>query len=108
MDDFNKHLDYFQGQGYGEIDTARSYVDGEQEAFTRQAGWKDRGLTLATKWYPYNPGDHKAENLKNALNKSLAELGTDCVDIFYLHAADRSVPVSTPFCPHPSPRGTLY
>ena len=26
------------------------------------------------------------------LEKSLAELKTDCVDIFYLHAADRSIP----------------
>lgn len=30
------------------------------------------------------------------LNKSLSELGTDCVDIFYLHAADRSLPFQEP------------
>lgn len=30
------------------------------------------------------------------LNKSLAELGTDCVDIFYLHAADRTLPFTEP------------
>jgi aflatoxin B1 aldehyde reductase len=35
---------------------------------------------------------HKAESLLASLDKSLAELGTDCVDIFYLHAPDRSVP----------------
>jgi aflatoxin B1 aldehyde reductase len=47
---------------------------------------------LATKHYPYEPGQHKPEKLRYALEKSLAELKTDCVDIYYLHAADRSVP----------------
>lgn len=35
---------------------------------------------------------HEPEKLKASLNKSLSELGTKCVDIFYLHAPDRSVP----------------
>jgi aflatoxin B1 aldehyde reductase len=38
------------------------------------------------------PGTHKPEVLTQQVNKSLEELGTDVVDIFYLHAADRSVP----------------
>ncbi|MCJ1349862.1 Aflatoxin B1 aldehyde reductase member 2 [Peltigera leucophlebia] len=78
-------------RGYNEIDTARSYVGGKQEAFTAEA-WKERGLTLATKVYPLQPGDFKPEVVKERLNISLKELKTDCVDIFYLHAADRSVP----------------
>lgn len=49
-------------------------------------------MTLATKVYPHEPGIHKAERLTENLEKSLAELQTDTVDIFYLHAADRSVP----------------
>lgn len=49
-------------------------------------------MTLATKWYPQQPGQHKPEVVKEELNISLKELKTDCVDIFYLHAADRSVP----------------
>ncbi|QSS54615.1 aldo/keto reductase [Histoplasma capsulatum var. duboisii H88] len=92
LDDYKKCLDYFQQQGYNEIDTARTYVDGKQEAFTAQAGWKERGLTIATKWYPKEPGHHHASVVKEKLNQSLKELQTDCVDIFYLHAADRSVP----------------
>ena len=52
LDDYNKCLDYFQSQGYNEIDTARVYVGGKQEAWSREAHWKERGLTLATKWYP--------------------------------------------------------
>lgn len=35
---------------------------------------------------------HSHDRLKASFNKSLRELGTDCVDIFYLHAPDRSVP----------------
>jgi len=92
FDDFTKCLDYFQAQGYNEIDTARIYVGGAQEAWTKQANWKDRGLTLATKIYPVEPGTHKPEKLKEIANKSLSELGTDCVDIYYLHAPDHSVP----------------
>lgn len=92
LDDFNQHLDYLQSQGYNEIDTARIYIEGEQESFTRQARWKERGLKLATKAYPTQPGKHKPENLRSDLETSLKELGTDQVDIFYLHAPDRSVP----------------
>jgi aflatoxin B1 aldehyde reductase len=68
------------------------YVGGKQEAWTRDAKWKDRGLTLATKVYPYEAGVHSATRLKEHANTSLKELGTDSVDIFYLHAPDRSVP----------------
>ncbi|KAB8211328.1 NADP-dependent oxidoreductase domain-containing protein [Aspergillus parasiticus] len=92
LEEFNKCLDYFQQQGFNEIDTARIYVGGAQEAFTAQAKWKERGLTLATKWYPHNPGEHKPSVLREKLELSLKELGTNQVDIFYLHAPDRSVP----------------
>lgn len=92
LDEYNKVLDHFQARGYNEIDTARIYIGGKQEAFTAQARWKERGLTLATKLYPLQPGQHKPEVIKEQLNISLKELKTDRVDIFYLHAADRSVP----------------
>ena len=89
-------LDYFQSQGYNEIDTARNYIGGAQEAFTREAKFYDRGLTCATKCYPNQPGNHTGDKLEESLEKSLKELGTDCVDIFYLHAADRSLPFTEP------------
>ncbi|KAF2132363.1 aflatoxin B1 aldehyde reductase member 2 [Dothidotthia symphoricarpi CBS 119687] len=92
FDEFTKHLDYFQSQGYDEIDTARMYVGGKQEAWTRDAKWQDRGLTLATKVFPYKAGVHKPDQLKEHFNTSLKELGAQTVDIFYLHAPDRSVP----------------
>jgi len=92
LSDYNACLDTLQGSGYNEVDTARAYIGGAQEAFTRDAGWQRRGLTLATKCYPFKPGMHAPAQLRQSLEKSLAELGADCVDIFYLHAADRSVP----------------
>ena len=92
LEDYNKCLDFLQGQGYNEVDTARAYIAGDQEAFSKEAKWQERGLTLATKCYPTAPGKHAKEPLKASLNKSLRELGTDCVDIFYLHAPDRGTP----------------
>lgn len=47
---------------------------------------------LATKCYPKDPGQHAPDRITESVEKSLSELGTKCVDIFYLHAADRSVP----------------
>ncbi|KAH9907058.1 NADP-dependent oxidoreductase domain-containing protein [Xylariomycetidae sp. FL2044] len=91
--EFNKCLDYFQSRGYNEVDTAPVYVGGNQEAFTREAKWKDRGLTLATKVkYPKDEGAHKADKVVASVESSLKELGTDCIDILYIHAADRSTP----------------
>ncbi|SMR45464.1 unnamed protein product [Zymoseptoria tritici ST99CH_3D1] len=96
LDEYKKVLDTLQQNGYNEIDTARVYVGGQQEAFSREAGWKDRGLSVATKWYPFQAGAHQGDKLEEQLNKSLEELGTNCVDIFYLHAADRSLPFQEP------------
>jgi aflatoxin B1 aldehyde reductase len=80
--EYGKVLDALQARGYNEVDTARVYVNGLQEAFTREAGWKDRGLTLATKIaYPDNPGDNTKEKVVESCHKSLAELGADCVDV---------------------------
>lgn len=90
--EYAKVLDYFQSKGYNEVDTARTYIGGKQESFTRDAKYQDRGLTIATKHYPQQPGQHSPEKIREACETSLKELGTGCVDIYYLHAADRSVP----------------
>ncbi len=77
LDEYNECLDYLQSQGYNEVDTARVYIGGKQEAFTREARWKERGLTLATKVYPHQPGTHSPEVLRENLETSLRELGTN-------------------------------
>ncbi|KAK5102625.1 hypothetical protein LTS08_003425 [Lithohypha guttulata] len=92
LTEYNRCLDYYQSCGYSEVDTARTYVDGLQESFTRAANWKERQLLLATKCYPTEPGIHSKSSIKQILTTSLQELGTNQVEIFYLHAPDRSVP----------------
>ncbi|KAI1081519.1 aflatoxin B1 aldehyde reductase member 2 [Whalleya microplaca] len=93
LDEFNRVLDAFQARGYNEVDTARVYIDGAQEGWTAKTRWRERGLTLATKVrYPAQAGGNQAEKVAESLDSSLKELGTDCVDILYLHAADRATP----------------
>ncbi|KAI0101724.1 aflatoxin B1 aldehyde reductase member 2 [Nemania sp. FL0031] len=92
LNEYKRCLDRFQERGYNEVDTARVYTARKQEAFTREAGWKDRGLTLATKFQYPSDGDHAPEKIVQSLETSLTELGTDCVDICYIHAADRATP----------------
>ncbi|AEO63674.1 uncharacterized protein THITE_2109213 [Thermothielavioides terrestris NRRL 8126] len=95
---FTQVLDRFQARGYGEVDTARTYVGGRQEGCTRAAGWRERGLRLATKVrYPAAGGENTAEGVRESVAASLRELGLDGVeggkvDILYLHAADRATP----------------
>jgi aflatoxin B1 aldehyde reductase len=97
VEELQKHLDTFQKLGYSEIDTARIYMNGEQEKFTAQAGWKEKGLQVTTKSYPLAPKAHTATNLRKDLETSLSSLDTEQVEIFYLHAADRSVPFTETF-----------
>lgn len=42
--------------------------------------------------YPFKPGDHSPENLRNTFLTSLKYLKRDKVRVLYLHAPDRSVP----------------
>jgi aflatoxin B1 aldehyde reductase len=96
VSEYGKTLDLLQSRGYSEVDTARVYVACKQEAFTREAGWKDRGLTLATKvHYPSTPGQYAYDKVIESVETSLKELGTDCLDLVYLHAAVRR-PQSSP------------
>ncbi|KAK9462837.1 NADP-dependent oxidoreductase domain-containing protein [Lipomyces oligophaga] len=86
-------LQMFKDRGYCELDTARVYMDGEQEAFTAKAGYKDYGFTIATKCYPALQGEHSPERLTEFLNTSLKELNTNSVEVYYLHAPDRKTPI---------------
>ena len=81
VEDLEEALNIFQKNGYDEVDTARLYVGGKQEGYTREAGWKKRGLTLATKVYPVTPGIHKPATITEYFETSLKELGSDSVDV---------------------------
>lgn len=81
LDDLKTALDEFRRRGYTELDTARAYGGGAQEGYTRQAGWREKGFTIATKFWPVPAGNHRPETLVQLFETSLKELGTDCVDV---------------------------
>ncbi|HEU4626346.1 MAG TPA: aldo/keto reductase [Steroidobacteraceae bacterium] len=85
--------------GINHLDTAASYQVGENEKFV---GATIRGrrneVFLATKFgIEWRNGtlviDNKPESIVASCEASLARLGTDHIDLFYLHRIDRTVPI---------------
>ncbi|MET8416790.1 aldo/keto reductase [Streptomyces sp. NPDC005098] len=82
------------------VDTANGYAGGESERILAELlpGRRDR-VVLATKAGIPHPdqGEHaplSAEGLRAALDGSLKRLGTDHIDLFYLHQPDRRTPLT--------------
>jgi aryl-alcohol dehydrogenase-like predicted oxidoreductase len=89
-------LDAALDAGITHIDTANGYAGGESERMLARL-LRDRRdqVTLATKAGIPHPdaGDHSplsAAGLRASVEGSLKRLGTDRVDLFYLHQPDRS------------------
>jgi aryl-alcohol dehydrogenase-like predicted oxidoreductase len=85
--------------GVTSIDTANGYAAGRSEEMLGEIlrGRRDQVL-LATKAgiYPGDADGHpllSRRGLRSSLEASLRRLGTDHVDLFYLHQPDRSVPL---------------
>ena len=45
-----------------------------------------------TKIFPLHPGDFKSSKVKEAIKKSLVDLGSHKIRVFYLHNPDRATP----------------
>ncbi len=82
------------------IDTANTYTDGHAETLVGRfaAGRRDR-LVIASKYtlnpFPGDPnggGNHR-KNLLQSVEASLRRLGTDYLDLLYLHIWDETTPV---------------
>ncbi|MCQ8187700.1 aldo/keto reductase [Streptomyces rugosispiralis] len=93
-------LDAALDAGITGVDTANGYAGGESERILAELlpGRRDR-VVLATKAGIPHPdqGEHaplSPEGLRAALDGSLERLGTDHVDLFYLHQPDRGTPLS--------------
>ncbi|MPY64720.1 aldo/keto reductase [Streptomyces spongiae] len=93
-------LDAALDAGITGVDTANGYAGGESERILSELlpGRRDR-MVLATKAGIPHPdqGDHaplSPEGLRAALDGSLGRLGTDHVDLFYLHQPDRATPAA--------------
>lgn len=85
--------------GINHLDTAASYQVGENEKFVGAAIRGRRNeVFLATKYgIEWKSGtlviDNKPESIVASCEASLARLGTDRIDLFYLHRIDRNVPI---------------
>lgn len=93
-------LDAALDAGVTGVDTANGYAGGESERILGPllATRRDR-IVLATKAGIPHPdqGEHaplSAAGLRAALDGSLKRLGTDHVDLFYLHQPDRRTPLA--------------
>ncbi|KAF3018996.1 hypothetical protein E8E14_012843 [Neopestalotiopsis sp. 37M] len=102
LDEASAVLDVFQKYGHKEIDTARVYGGGSSEEYLGRLDWQSRNLVMGTKFYA-NPTlraqgvSHSPDNLRKFLKESLNALKTDQLDLWYLHAPDRSVPFEDTF-----------
>ncbi|MFC9132397.1 aldo/keto reductase [Streptomyces sp. NPDC057099] len=93
-------LDAALDAGITGVDTANGYAGGESERLLGELlpGRRER-IVLATKAGIPHPdqGDHaplSPAGLRAALEGSLKRLGTDRVDLFYLHQPDRATPLA--------------
>jgi len=100
--DAQKIFDQYVDAGGNFIDTADAYTNGTSETwlgdFVKARGLRDE-LVLATK-FTFNIGERNPniggngrKNILRAIEGSLRRLGTDYVDLLYLHAWDQVTPV---------------
>ena len=86
------------GMGLNLFDTADVYGNGHNEELVGRAVQKARQeLVLATKFgfLPNESGlNGRPEYIKKACEASLLRLGTDYIDLYYLHRIDPQVPLS--------------
>lgn len=99
-DEARRLFDLYVEQGGNFIDTANTYTDGSSERllgeFTREGR---ESLVLATKYTtlrrpgdPNSGGSHR-KSLFASVEASLRQLGTDYIDLLYLHVWDFTTPV---------------
>src|SRR5689334_17631796 len=76
------------------FDTANAYADGESERVLGRllAGRRERAF-VATKVGWWRKEGLRPERVRASLDESLARLGTDHVDVYYLHAPDHDTPI---------------
>lgn len=86
--------------GVNHFDTAASYQLGENERFVGEIlrPYRDRVLLASKCGLVRGPGgaamaDNRPETIRRSLDESLARLGFDSIDLFYLHRIDPGVPI---------------
>ncbi|THU90262.1 Aldo/keto reductase [Dendrothele bispora CBS 962.96] len=102
--EIERMIDVFRAHGHTEIDNAHFYCEGTSEKVIGQIDWRAKGLKLSTKLHNYHPSapgvpqldipelTHNYEDMKKHILMSLKALNTDCLELWYLHAPDRTIP----------------
>jgi aryl-alcohol dehydrogenase-like predicted oxidoreductase len=99
-DESRKIFDRFVEAGGNFVDTANNYTDGTSERFVGEFVGPDRErFVVATKYSlslrkddPNAGGNHR-KNMRQAVEASLRRLGTEFVDLLWLHMWDYTTPV---------------
>ena len=88
-------LDRFIATGNMEIDTAYAYCDGKTEQLLGELlpAEKRKELYLASKVNPWNDHGLQPAQVKKQLAEILERLGTEHIDLLYLHSPDLDTPV---------------
>jgi aryl-alcohol dehydrogenase-like predicted oxidoreductase len=99
-DECRRMLDRYAEAGGNFIDTAGNYTDGSSERIVGElvAGDRDRWViatkyTLTSRRDDPNAGGNHRKNLVRSLEASLRRLGTDRVDLLWLHMWDQTTPI---------------
>lgn len=92
--------DAYAEAGGNFIDTSVNYTDGTSEAFVGEFLAEDRDhfvvatkYSLSTRRADPNFGGNHRKNLVLSLEKSLKRLGTDYIDLYWLHMWDDTTPI---------------
>ncbi len=97
-----KVFDAFVSAGGNFLDTANLYTEGSSEKFVGEFIKQDRDYyVLATKYTLKNPGNpnninasgNNRKSMMNSVEDSLKRLGTDYIDLLWVHAWDSLTPI---------------
>jgi len=85
----------FAGAGQAEFDTAHTYCDGRtEEMLGRILTAEDRSsIYIASKVNPWNDGGLQAAEVQRQFAETLQRLGSDSIDLLYLHSPDLDTPI---------------
>ena len=86
----------FRSAGNLELDTAHIYCEGRtEEMLGRILTSEDRGsLYIASKVNPWNDGGLQATEVHRQFAEILERLGSDSIDLLYLHSPDLDTPIA--------------
>ena len=93
-------FDAFAAAGGNFVDTSNNYTNGTSEKFVGEFIASDRErfvvatkYTLSKRKEDPNAGGNHRKNMMQAVEASLKRLGTDYLDLYYLHMWDHTTPV---------------